>query len=388
MQLGNINLIIIVGFFLRIIISIWNGFFGPSFGADVDAIGFHLNAVAYSDNLEINEFVIGHFYSYVLGVIYFLTDDSLFLGSFLSVLAWLASAFTLVKIMRLLSFDKAHQFKAMLIYALLPSSILLTGVTLREPYQLLFVNLAIYAALKIDLSKSATHWLLLFGAVIGMGVLHGALFAFGLFIVIATLILYYLRGRKGFSLLKFTFVAPLIALMAIYGLSLFTSVSYNLDDGLDAAVGTYQQNLLDSDARTTYSGSLEINSATSLLIFIPGAIFQYLFEPMPWRISAAVDVLSLLENSLRAWLIWKVWSGLRNMPVQERRPVLFLFLSYLVIETIWSLGTANWGTAVRHHLPSMGLLLVAAFAYSANRAGLQVKSRVVHSKEVQRWMRL
>jgi|TARA_B100000929_G_C15134270_1_gene292335 hypothetical protein len=82
----------------------------------------------------LDEFVIGRFYSYVLGFFYFLTDDSLFFGSFLSVLAWLASAFTLAKIMRLLSIDKSNQSKAMLIYALLPSSILYTSVTLREVY--------------------------------------------------------------------------------------------------------------------------------------------------------------------------------------------------------------------------------------------------------------
>ena len=42
----------------------------------------------------------------------------------------------------------------MLVYALLPSSIIVTSVTLREPYQLLLVNLAILAALKIYWNKS------------------------------------------------------------------------------------------------------------------------------------------------------------------------------------------------------------------------------------------
>lgn len=363
-----------IGFFLRLLVAIWNGFWGPSFGADQDAFSFHLVASDYANNLEIDEFQIGWIYSYVLGVVYHLTTDSLFLGSLLSCVAWLASAGLLIKIMRLLSFDKSNQFKAMLIYALLPSSILLTSVTLREPYQLLFVNLAVYSALKIYLKKSYVHWLLLFSAAAGMGILHGALFALGVFIVVATLILLALRGRVGISLAKLIFASPLAALILFYGLSLFTSVSYNLDEGLAAGVQSYQQGALNIDARTHYKGSVEINGVAGLLLFVPVSLLQYLFEPMPWRISAASDIEALFENILRAWLIWKACVGLRKIPAQGRRPVLFVFVSYLVVETIWSLGTINWGTAARHHIPSVGLLVIAAFAYSGKKLDNRAKS--------------
>jgi len=33
------------------------------------------------------------------------------------------------------------------------------------------------------------------------------------------------------------------------------------------------------------------------------------------------------------------------------------------MEGIWSLGTVNWGTSIRHHLPALGLLLVVGFSY-------------------------
>jgi hypothetical protein len=197
-----------------------------------------------------------------------------------------------------------------------------------------------------------------------MGVLHGALFAFGLFNLVATLALLNLSGLKKSSLVKGAFALPLVALIMFYGLSLFTNVSYKLDDGLGVAIEMYQQGSLSVDARAHYKDSIEISGLTGLLTFIPIAVFQYLFEPMPWRISSAIDIGLMFENILRAWLIWKAWTGLRKMPVQVRRPVLFVFLSYLTLETIWSLGTVNWGTAVRHHIPSMGLLMIAAFAYA------------------------
>jgi hypothetical protein len=370
------------GLLFRLFVAIWNGFFGPSYGADLDALSFHLLAAEYARNPKLDDLQIVWTYTYVLGFFYYLTTDSLFLGSFLSCLTWLVSAYVLIKIMRLLSVDISHQFKAMLIYALLPSSIMMTGITLREPFQLFFVNLAIYAALKIYLKKSSVHWFILFFAVTGMGVLHGALMVFGLSIIVAIMILLGLRGRNGFSLVTFTYFAPLIALILIYGISFFTSVAYNLDDGLGVAVENFQQGALGTDARANYKDNVGINGFSGLLLFIPSSLFQYLFEPMPWRISTAADMVLLLENILRAWLICKALIGLLNMPVQGRRPVIFIFFCYLALETIWSLGTINWGTAMRHHLPSTGLLVIVAFVYSSQKKGVQVKSRAKKSVAV------
>jgi hypothetical protein len=357
--------LIYIGFFVRLCVAIWNGFFGPSFGAESDAQVFYLNAVQYSRNLELDQFSIGHFYSYVLGVIYNLSVDSLFIGSLLSVFAWLASAIIFVRCMRLLSIEKSSQNKAMLIYALLPSSVLLTSVTLREVFELLFVNLAIYFALLIYLKKSYMHWGFLFGAVIAMGVLHGALIVSGIFILIATFFMLTLRGRKGFSPARLLLIAPIIAIVLVYGFSVFSTFSYGLEGAVYEEIQTHQEGSLGTDARTNYKEYVNIEGLIDLLIFIPVAIFQYLFEPMPWHMSASIDAVSLLENGLRAWLIWKVISRLGSLSPQDRRVVWFVFLIWAVMETIWSIGVINWGTALRHHIPSLGLLLMAAFSYTS-----------------------
>ena len=76
------------------------------------------------------------------------------------------------------------------------------------------------------------------------------------------------------------------------------------------------------------------------------------------------DFIVMLENILRAWLLWKVWMWMRSVSVQGKRPVLVVLLSYLLLEMVWSLGTVNWGNAVRHHIPSVGLLLIVGFAYA------------------------
>ena len=373
-----VKLTLWLGFFLRLVNAFVNGFFGPSYGASDDALGFHLNAVEYSQNLGFDGFFIGSIYSYILGIFYFITTDSLFLGSALSALGWLASAFILVRIMRILSFELSNQWRVMLIYALIPSSLMYTSVTLREPFQMLFVNLALYAALKIYFHRSIVHWFVLLLAAVGMGILHGALLVSGIFMIVGTLFLLTSRNRKGVSFIKVVLVTPIVILCLFYGFSLFTSFSYGgldtMEAGLDIAVQTYQEGTMAAEQRAVYRTDIELYSLGGLILSIPSFLFQYLFEPMPWRISSIVDVVVLLENMLRFWLIWNALKYLvgiyRNKPMFVARNVFgngrfifFIFLSYLIMETIWSLGTTNWGTGIRHHLPSLGLLLVASFAY-------------------------
>ena len=373
----RVKLTLLLGFFFRLVNAFLNGFFGPSYGASDDSIGFHFAAIYFSQTLKFDVFSLGNIYALILGFFYFITTDSLFLGSALSALGWLASAFILLRIMRILSFKMSNQWRVMLIYALIPSSLMYTSVTLREPFQLLFINLALYAALKIYFHRSIAHWFVLLLAAVGMGALHGALLVTAVFIIAGTLFLLTSRNRKGVSFTKVLLVSPVVILCLFYGFLLFMNLSSygeRMEGGLDYAVQKYQEGTLAAEQRAGYRTEIEINGLGELIISIPSFLFQYLFEPMPWKIASIVDVVALLENMLRFWLIWNVLKYLvgsyLNKPMfvahnyfGYERFILFTFLLYLVIETLWSLGTSNWGTATRHHVPSLGLLLVAGFAY-------------------------
>lgn len=369
------NRVVLLGLIIRLLIAIWNGFWGPSFGADMDAQGFHYGAAAIAASGSFEDFKIGAVpYANFLGAFYYVTTDSLFLGSLLSCIAWLVSALILASCLRILSVERSVQTKVMLVYALLPSSIMFTAVTLRESYQLLFVNLAIYAVLKIYLHKNNRYWFTLVIAIAGAGSLHGGLLAFGILLFSGALLLPSINLKKGISWSKLALMGAFAAVILWFGYSFFGNISYNLEDGLGNAVASYQEGVLNADARTHYTSNVAISGFLGLLFFVPVALFQYLFEPFPWHVSAASDVLLMLENILRAWLILTAWKALKVAPVPQRRTLLFIFLSYLMLETIWSLGTVNWGTAARHHIPSIGLLLLAAFAYPANRISNRSKS--------------
>lgn len=354
--------IILIGFFLRVIIAFWNGFFGPSFGAGEDAQGFQLSASEISKNLEFLDFNIGtNPYLNYLGFIYWCLTDSLFIGSLLSCIAWLISSILLLEILKLLSVKYKNIYSCMLIYAFLPSSFLYTSVTLREVYQLLFVNITIYAAVFIFTKKSYSHWLLLIIGCLGSSILHGALMAFNIGLFALTLFFYTIKDKKKLPWMKIVISIPLIVFVLFFGFTFFTQISYQLDDGLLNGIVAYQEGGLNADGRAFYKDSSSINGTLDLILFIPISLFQYLFEPMPWKMSAIVDIPMFFENILRAWLIWNAIKGLHTISSEKHIITLYVFIAYIFLELIWSIGTINWGTASRHHVPSMGMLLVCAF---------------------------
>ena len=265
----------------------WNGFWGPSFGAGPDAAGFHLGAVAYASGIP-PAFQISNIYIYALGLVYRWTTPSLFLGSGLSCLAWLASAVLLLHMMKMLLLDEAQQFKAMLLYALLPSAVVITSVTLREAYQLLAVHVVVYSVLKIYLTRSFGHWFLLLAGVALMGALHGALLVAGLCIAVITFLFSLYKQENPYSVAKLGLILFLLLVLAHAGSSLFIEAVFNAQTGLGEALQARQDSWQQS-ARASYSIGIKIASDADLLLFVPAALFQYLFQPLPWKLTIGLD---------------------------------------------------------------------------------------------------
>lgn len=363
--------IILLGFSLRLLVAIWNSFFGPSMGAEGDAITFHLVATGQFGNLDEVKFQYGWIYSLFLYYLYAVTIDSIFVGSLFSCVAWLISAIYFDKSLRLLSISTKNRNIALLIYALLPSAILFTAVTLREVYQLLFVSTSIFCALQIIKHNSTSHWLGLLLSCLGLSFLHVGLLAYSLFLILLT---FYFRVESSSSALeKILFYLPSILILGFYAALSFESVSdsggYNADfsKGIAAAVETYQSG--HNESRAMYTNKPEIDGISGLMVFIPVSLFQYLFEPFPWRVSTLFDFALFIENLLRGWLIIAmVWLYFTKSPnIHNQLLLRFILISYFAMEVIWALGTVNWGSAARHHVPAMGLLLIGSLAFQGTQ---------------------
>lgn len=368
------SLILLSGLVVRVGVAVWNAHFGPSFGAELDALQFHEFAVDASAGLDDERaFSTGWIYPSLLGLIYRLTIPSLFVGGLLSCFAWLLSGIALIKICRVVAINESATVIVMGLYAFLPSSFLTTAVTLREAYQMLFVNLALLSGLHLLRRFRARYVLLFISSAYAAAWLHAALAAFGLMAAIIFLVAKMIHQRLRVGVLFVAIGSVIVAFTSVVMVS-----GYDPSFSLSELVTLFRAGTPD-DARTNYPAPMVFNSNWDLITNLPLILLQYLFEPMPWRISGLADVYLFVENIGRLVLI-VVAVRQTVLARPYRADLLALTGCYFAIEAIWAVGTVNWGTASRHHLPILGCLLVIGFVRN-DRTALPQEANDVRTME-------
>ena len=364
-----------LGFYFRLLSSIWSVDFGLHLIFTGDVGRFHGMAVALNNNEDIlfgNSILGGYGYPYFLSFLYKISMESIFIGAIASSLAWLLSGFVLIRTLNFFFLTRANFLILIFLYTFLPSIVLNTSLPVRESYLLLFVNLTIYSLLKIYLHKDARYWLLMPLCIFILSIFHPAYLPFGMMALILVVFSYALRGKRIVNQRNIFIFVPffLVSLFFIYGpfYNLFSEYSYNLDyGGISGAVSAFREGsvITAPNARAQYQSSVEeIDGMLGLITFLPVLLFQYLFEPMPWKISSLVDFVLLVENVIRGILIFFALKALFSKSTPMRRLLFILIILYFIMELIWALGTTNWGTASRHHVPIFGVLLIIGIAFT------------------------
>jgi hypothetical protein len=371
----NIRIIIFIGFLLRVLYAARIGYLGGADGLDMDAEGFYMRMVLIArsgvfEPMEVGEGVLLNSVGTLMGIF----SDTAFFGCLLSCLAWLCSGLLFANIVDLTDNTNNSKIFFAALYAFWPTAIAYTVPTLREPYQLMFVNLALFGAMALVRSRQPIYWLLIILGLLGAGWLHGGLTAFSGVMLMLTILYYSVIGSDKIPVGRIFVAIGLATVVGYFGIGAFSSVSYNISDGVLESAQSYQGFGTELFGRTNYKDSSEATTGLSSIVFIITGLLQYLFEPMPYRVAALVDVALFFENVLRLGIILMAIIELRKSQKHSQRTFLaFLFCAYFSQEIIWSLGTVNWGTASRHHVPAMGLLLAMgaqAFLLRSNRLEL------------------
>jgi hypothetical protein len=88
--------------------------------------------------------------------------------------------------------------------------------------------------------------------------------------------------------------------------------------------------------------------------------FNYFFQPTILDVSEFKDIAAIFENSLRLFfifiIIYKMFVNFEN-----KQFYIILFLLFFLMESIYAQATVNYGTALRHHMTSIGYLILLLF---------------------------
>ncbi|MBP1969195.1 hypothetical protein J2Z83_001299 [Virgibacillus natechei] len=365
----NINTMVamLVVFFLKVTISLINNNFFTIYGAGADAIGFFKNASFISQyNTGIDLINTGsELYTNYLALVFNFIGVSKFSGEMLSIFAFVLSVRYLLKIAEKL-YGSTYNTPLVYLFGLLPSMLIYTSITMREPYQILFFLMSIYYFIKA-IESNKFSFILFIKFIISifiLGMLHNGLLVF----TFAILIIYFnkiLTTNLRVKNLLIKVILSGIALVLFIGLLNIVGISTQASDAIlkgdiTSYIDDYRDGGIALDSRAQYGVELNTSNIFTVVLTAPVVFISYMIAPFPWQISSVLDIYAMIENIFRLILLFAAINYLRKNEEIKKTSLYQVMILFILMELLWSLGTVNWGTAVRHHLIGYGLILILA----------------------------
>ena len=355
--------IIILGLVLRIIYAFLNSFYGPFLSGDADAIKFHETAIAVSQDINNFDYRTGWIYASVLGLIYKISFDSMFFGSLISILGWFVSAVIVLKTVKLLKIESTSEKVILLLFSFWPSAIIFTSIILRESFQLLFFTLAIFSFLKIFLENKNKYNLTFFISLVFLPMLH-KMFVLYSAILFLFYVIFFIKSLKeeNYKILILFFLS--VVVIIFFNIELISTYFYDrvpLDKQSFFEIVQNHINHMTASRASYQVDEITFYDRGDFLRYAILSISNYFLQPLPSNQQFFIDFLLFFENLVRIFLYLIILINIFNIKLKYYSLYTSLFLLILILEIGWALGTNNWGTAVRHHVPSMGLLLLLSF---------------------------
>jgi len=344
---------------LRHAVTLYNTYVSTVVGAGMDAVTMHKIGVAMAASEW--DYGLGSgliVYAHSLGFLYRAFGASFFFGDELSVLAFTLSCVVLVKLVDLLDM-RPFRVGIILIFGLLPSAVIFMSVTLRESWQALFFLLSVYWAIRLRKRPSVLIGSFLLMSAFCLSLLHNYLSRYVICFILISIYWGILGRKKGVRWarhVRFLFAGLLVACLIILAQKM--ELLMTVEQILELSKGFRYGAVTFANARTFYGEMLDTSSMFGFVTTIPIVFVQYMFTPFPWQVENVKDIYALLESMLRFVLLFFAVYSWRRSSGEVRSYYSFLFIVVLGLELMWALGTVNWGTAMRHHVPGYSVIVL------------------------------
>ena len=332
-----------------------------------DAFGFVSLA---THSAEVGEISNGIPYVKFLSVVFMVFGSSYFLGEELSVLTFAFSCIVFIKLINLTNVRR-HRVGLLMLYGLLPATILYTSVGLREAYQIQFFMLTVYFGLRIHVKPMIGARLLMILSALLMAFFHHALIII-VVVLVPVLLLWKPQKfsiKKRYALSKSRFVNGTLVIILIAGgyyctgsptlLKVYGGLNPNKSIEQYKELVEHRTGQLKSVlGRSNYDSQVDFSSVNSTARTTLRSLVYYLFYPFPWEINKAIDIVPAFEALIRFLLIvFSINSWLKSQGSQRKIYSFFIF-AYFLVTIFYMFGTGNAGTAMRHNIVSYWLIVL------------------------------
>jgi hypothetical protein len=301
-----------------------------------------------------------YLYSWLISVLYALTDRSSLMIQGVNVLLGTLSVYLVWRITLLVSGGNSRPANtAAWIAALFPTLILYSAIILREELMIFFFLIGVLYSLRWWQRLLFRHFLI---ACLAFG-LAGA-FNTGMLVMLVVLAMLALirwgqaiLANKGTSFLRVTAaLGLLVVLSALVMASGWGLGAIGILRSGVTSIGQFQD--ITAMGRAAYLTDLTMQSTWDVVWQTLIRLAYFLFTPFPWMIRETIDIIGFIDALLYVGLVllisvnWKyIWSN-------SLTRIVVLFLAVGLV--IFALGTSNYGTAIRHRSKFAPLLIVVA----------------------------
>lgn len=266
------------------------------------------------------------------------------------------------EILKKLRVDKKLLFLLIGISALSPISLIYRTGVLREAIIIMFISFSVKNFIYYCINKNNFAMIRAF---IYSGI--GAIFHGGVIFIVGGYFLALSGGKKNQKVYQI-----LVFIVGIVGFILFKDILLTKVGGGDIEAVIRANNYISLKmAGSGYLQSITTDSLAQIVMYLPLFIFYFLFSPTPDMFRGVLDIVSFsLNSSIFIYLIFNGINTFRKiknrLTGQEKKIIKCLFISILFTVVVFSIGTRNAGTAMRHRDKIIPLLIVI-FAIVKNR---------------------
>ena len=364
--------LLVVALAVRVAAILFGYFVAPLPDSGADARSFERLAWVWSQGgffEALGHFTGPHSYfiSWILAVLYSLTDRSLLMAQSVSLLFGMGTVFMGWLLARKL-WGEQIAGRAGWILALFPTLILYSALTMREAYVWFFVLVAFYGVAVWARSGGMKAIVTAVLGFIGATFFHGAMIVGAVVFLGVVVFSAARRLLKALSRSRVHLLSVLSLVVAGIAIGVLVVGAFSVPK-----IGTFEEaidlhRLVAMTASSTRDSGGEVGasypewmvprSPMELLYKAPVRTVYFAFAPFPWDVKSLRHFIGLFDAVLYMTLAFLIWRNRRVIWADRAsRTILLVLAAYFIV---FGLAVGNFGTGIRHRAKFVAVLIVLA----------------------------
>ena len=359
---SEISNILLIAYLLRFIMVVYLTIHG-----EFDSDGYQVMAESFY-NMDFLKYLVSfqtgaYLYSWIIAGLWKITGESLVLIRIINCMLSFYCCVLGYKLSFYLYNNKEAAKKIAFIIAIFPNLIRFSSYFSSRETIFVFTFLISIKMLYhyYDTNKSK-YAFLFFVTVFVCTILHTSAIS----LLVGFLLILYKKAKTKSQIFKVIVLSMILTIGTIFMIrnGIGTEKLYLNNGGLDGEKLAWIQSA-SSEGRAAYLKGFGSNNIFITILQLPIRVLYFLYTPFIWMIRTPIDVLGFLDASLYLVFTYKLMkirkkNDISNDYSKNKTLIRCIYISLIIMISMFSIGTSNYGTAIRHRAKMIIPILLLA----------------------------